>query len=387
MRISTLALAAAASLTAPAAHAQMETVYFGTHGLTEADVRSGQPVPAHGIYAARFDPATGRLTPLGLALELERPTWMVASPDHEAIIYSVNELGNDGKTNGQVLALVPDGAAGKLKVLNQADAKGGGTTFLAVDATTQSLFAANYGGGQAVSFPLNADGTIGAAISVEADSGSGPSPRQKGPHAHAAVVDPSHRFLLVPDLGADRVFIYRIDAATHALRPADPAFETLPPGTGPRHIVFTPNGKFAYLLSELTAEIRTYRWNSTEGTLSLLDTRSTLAKDWYGVKSGGDVELSGDGRFVYVSNRGEDAIAVYNADPESGRLTEIQRLPAQGDQPWHMAFDPSGRWLLVADEASSNVAVFKVDTKTGKLTPTPNQITVPKPANILFTPR
>ncbi len=371
-----------------AGHAQAADtlVFFGTHGVSASEARPGQPVPEHGIYAARFDAATGHLTPLGLAVGLERPTWMAKNPSHP-IIYAVNELGNDGKSDGQVLALTPDGSDGKLRILSQVDARGGGTTNLTLDAQSATLFAANYGSGQAVSFPINPDGTIGEAVSVMADAGSGPSPRQKGPHAHGVTVDPSGHFLLVPDLGADRVFIYRIDGSAHALSPSAPAAEVLPPGTGPRHILFRPDGRFAYLLSELSAEIRTYAWDAKAGRLKLTQTQSTVASNWFGVKSAGDMQVSADGRFLYLSNRGEDSIAVYAIDAKSGALRLIQRVAAQGDQPWHLNFDPTGHWLLVADEASSSVAVFKVDAKTGHLTPTPNSASIPKPVDILFMPQ
>lgn len=374
-------LALAAALLAGGAHAKDVLVYFGTHGVEPAEIRPGQPVPEKGIYAARFDEETGRLTPLGLAVGLERPTWMAANPAQN-LVYAVNELGNDGKSDGEVLALKPDGA-GKLSVLSRIDARGGGTTNLTYDARSRTLFAANYGGGQAVSFPVAADGAVGEAVSVMTDTGSGPSPRQKSPHAHGVTVDPSGRFLLTPDLGADKVFINRI-GPNHTLSPSDPAFAALPPGTGPRHIVFAPDGEHAYLISELTDELRVYDWDA--GKLTLKQTVTATAPDWYGVKSGGDLVVSRDGRFLYQTNRGEDTVAVWAIDAQTGELSPLQRVAAQGDQPWHLSLDPTGAWLLVADEASSRVAVFGVDPATGRLTPTPNMAAIPKPVNILFAP-
>jgi len=375
-----------AALLAGSASATDVMVYFGVHGLTAADVRPGQPVPPTGIYAARFNDVTGKLTPLGLSVELGRPTWLVASPD-KPIIYAANELGNDGKSDGQVVALTPDGDEGKLKILSQIDAKGGGTTHLTYDAKSHSLFAANYGNGQAVSFPVNADGTIGDAVTVDQHEGTGPSPRQKGPHAHGVTVDPSGQYVLSPDLGADRVFISRIDATTHQLTPATTPFEAVTAGSGPRHLIFSPNGKFAYLNTELTAELRVYAWDAAQGRLTSVQTLSTVAKDFYGKKSAGEITLSKDGRFFYVSNRGEDTVAVYAVSAKTGKLTEIQRISTQGDQPWHFTIDPTGNWFLIANEASSSVAVFKRDPKTGKLSPSPSTVDLPKPVNILFGPQ
>lgn len=369
---------------APAAQAGDERlVFFGTHGVSASRVAPDRPVPPHGIYAARLDENTGRLTSLRLAIELERPTWLVAS-QNQNILYAVNEIGNDGKSHGAVLSLALDGDVGRLRLLNQVDSGGGGPTNLALDPAAPAVFVANYGSGTVGSFAIGSDGALGSAISVVQDHGTGPTPRQKGPHAHGVTVDPSGRYLLVPDLGADKVFIYRIDAATRQLSPSEPAYESLPPGSGPRHLVFHPNGKFAYLILEMAAEVRTYRWDGTAGRLQPLQTQSILPPGYSGKKAGGDIEVSGDGRFVYLTSRGENSIVVYAIDQQSGRLAEIQRVSAQGDSPWHIAFDPDRKWLLVADEASSRVFVYRIDQASGKLTPTSNSVTVPRPVNIVF---
>jgi len=386
MRLKSISLLSlSAALLAGSVHAADVMVYFGTHGLTAADVRPGQPVPPTGIYAARFNEDSGQLTPLGLSIELERPTWLASNPDRP-IIYSGNELGNDGKSDGQVLALAPDGD-GKLKILSRIDARGGGTTYVTYDAKSHSLFAANYGSGQTVSFPVNEDGSIGEAASIAQHDGNGPNPRQKSPHAHGVTVDPSGRYVLSPDLGADRIFISRLDPATHQLTPAATPFEAVPAGSGPRHLIFSPNGRFAYLNTELTAELHVYTWDASAGRLTPVQTLSTVARDFYGKKSAGEITISKDGRFFYASNRGEDTIVVYSVNAKTGRLSEIQRISSQGDQPWHFTIDPTGRWFLIANEASGSVSVFKRNPKTGKLAPSPSTIDLPRPANILFAPQ
>ena len=395
MRSSCIALAAALSCLAAGttlaaeppfqAAPQSVLVYFGTHGVTPAQLGPGQTLPDKGIYAARFDEATGHLTPLGRVAEVERPTWLVAGPGNH-VLYSVSETGNDGKSEASVLSFTVDPATGQLTLINSVGSGGGGATHLALDTKSQTLLVANYGTGQVSALPVMADGSLGAAASVQNDVGTGPSPRQQGPHAHGVAVDPSGRFVLVTDLGADRIFIYHLDPATHQLSPADPAYEATPAGSGPRHLVFSPNGKFAYADTELTAEVRVYGWNAASGRLTLVQTQSAVAKDYYGKKSGGEIVLSPDGRFLYVSNRGEDTVAVYAVNAKTGHITEVQRMPTQGDQPWHFTLDPTGKWFLVANESSSSVAVFKRSPVTGKLTPTPETIDLPRPVNITFVP-
>ena len=359
-----------------AASCNGELVYFGTHSEG-----AGQ-----GIFAARFDARSGKLTSLGLVAEIARPTWLVAHPKLP-VLYSVSESGNDGHSEASVFSLGVDPATGALHVLSRMGSGGGGATHLAVDVVSKTLFVANYGTGQVSALPLHADGSLGAVTSVQTHSGSGPTRRQASPHAHGVEVDPSHRFLLAPDLGADKVFIYHIDAGSHQLSPAEPPFAAVPPGSGPRHTAFHPGGRFVFLSTELTAEVRSYSWNSRPGRMQLVQTLSTLPPDFNGQKSGGELVVSRDGRYVYVSNRGEDTIVAFAVNARTGELHEVQRIGSQGKVPWSFAFDPSGRWLLVANETSSNVAVFQVNPATGALTATSESLPVPKPVNVTFLAR
>ncbi len=378
MRLSVLALVAA--FLASAAQAKPELVYFGTHTVTAAQVPAGQALPDPGIYGAWFDSATGHFTPLGRVIDITAPTWLTADAKRP-LLYSVTQ-GPAGSDN--LIALSADPKTGQLSVLNKAASGGGDATYLSIDAKSQSLFTANYATGQVSAVPIRSDGSLGALASIQADSGTGPSPRQTAPHAHAAVPDPSGHFVLVPDLGADRVFIYAFDAETRQLSPAATPFETLPPGSGPRHIVFHPNGAYAFLISELSAEIRSYKWNAVAGQLQLVQTLPLTPADFQGKKSGGEITISDDGRFLYASERGENLIVVYAVDAKTGQLSEIQRVTAQGTSPWHMTFDPSRQWLLMADEASSTIAAFRVDRKSGKLTASSETLSVPRPVNITF---
>jgi 6-phosphogluconolactonase len=369
--------ATASLLTTPAALAASpaETlVYIGTQAAE----------PGQGVFAARLDSRTGRLSPLGLAAELQRPTWLVARPDLP-VLYAVSEVGNDGKSQGSVHTLRADPATGRLTVAGTTPSGGGGPTHLALDTASKTLLVANYGTGQVAALPVLPDGTLGPAASVQSDEGSGPNPRQKGPHAHGVVLDPSRRFALVADLGADRVFVYRYDRASRQLSPAATPVEALPPGTGPRHLAFHPNGRLVFLISELIPELRTYRWDARRGRLVLVQTLSLVGDPTKaGLAKGGELAVGRDGRFVYVSVRGEDALAVFAVERRTGRLSEIQRLPAGGQAPWSFAINPSGRWMLVANQGSGAVVVFARDPASGRLSPTSESMAVAKPTSIAY---
>lgn len=346
-----------------------ELVYIGTHGST--------------IEAAALDPATGRLTSLGSAASIERPTWLVADPVH-ARLFSVSETGNDSKSQGGVYALAIDRGSGRLAILGRSDSGGGGATHLTYDAGAQTLFVANYGTGDVAAIPLAADGQPGPVQSVVRNVGSGPSPRQKNAHAHGVTVAPGGRYLLSPDLGADRVFVYRIDPRTHALSPAPVPNFALPPGSGPRHLVFSRDGRFAFVDTELTGEVHVLRWDARSGTLAPVSHIALDAADFAGPRSAAELALSADGRYLYLSNRGANSIQVFAVDPATGTLHEIQRIDAGGKVPWSFAIDPSGRWLLVADEASSNVADFAIEPRSGRLSATANSLAIGKPVAIAF---
>ena len=338
--------------------------------------------PGQGILAATLDSRTGKLSVLGLAAQAERPTWL-ATALHAPVLYAVSEIGNDGAVEGKVSSYRFDRTTGALAPINTVGSGGGGATHLALNAHT--LFVANYGGGTIAALPLRADGGLEAPSAVQATAGTGPSPRQRSPHPHGVTLDPSGRFLLTPDLGADRIFVYRVDAARHALVAAQPSFATSPPGSGPRHVVFSRDGRVAYVNTELDAVIRAYAWDAKEGRLDFLAATPTTAPDFTGPKSAGEIAPSTDGRFLYASHRGENTLIVYRTVTGAGRLTEVQRLPSGGKTPGHFAIDPTGRWLLVANEGADAINVFRVDARSGKLTPTHEAITALSPVNLTFT--
>jgi 6-phosphogluconolactonase len=348
-------------------------VYIGTQGAE----------PGQGIFAARLDPKTGKLTPLGLAIEAQRPTWLTAHPTLP-VLYAVSEVGNDGKSHGSVSALRADLNTGALSLIGTVDSGGGGPTHLSLDLPSRTLLVANYGTGQVAALPVLADAALGPPASVQTDQGSGPSPRQKSAHAHGVTLDPSRRFALVADLGADRVFVYRYDRKTRQLGAM--TAEALPPGSGPRHLAFHPNGRFLFLLSELTPELRAYRWDARRGRLTLVQMLSAADPAKAGVARGAELVVSPDSRFAYVSVRGEDALVVYAVDHRTGAATEIQRLAAGGVSPWSFGIAPGGRWMLVANQGSNAVVVFARDPATGRLSPTQESMSVSKPVSVAYLP-
>lgn len=360
---------ATAGLAGAKAPAQDQLVYIGMHGSQ--------------IHAARFDPRNGTLTMVGVVADHGRATWAVMHP-HAPVLYVVDEAGNDGKANGAVLAYRITPGTGALSLIGTADAGGGGTTYLSIDAASATLVAANYGGGSIATFPLAADGAIGPRASLVADNGTGPSPRQKSPHAHGALVAPGGRYVLAADLGADRVFVYPFTASDHAARAEGMRAYEAPPGSGPRHMALTADGRFVYLINELTADLVTLRWDAAAGTLSAVDQQPTRLPGGTGPSSGSEIAVSGDGRFLYAGNRTDNTLLVYALDRASGKPGQVQRIAAGGAVPWSFTLSPDGHWLLVANEQSDHISVFARDPRTGTLTDTGHGLDTPKPVNITF---
>ena len=337
-----------------------------------------------GIVAARFDEASGHLTKLGtVAAGVELPTWLVAHPTLP-VLYATSETGDATHPEGGVVSLKADPTTGKLAEINRLGSGGQAPTDLALDAASGTLFTANYGTGEVAAFGLESDGSLDARRALVKDVGHGPMPQQAGPHAHCAVVDPTRRFVLVADLGADRIFIDRFDPARGTLTPSDPPFEPLPPATGPRHLAFSRNGRLLFLMSEMASTLFSYQWDADHGRLHLLQSLPTIAADSKGVNNGAEVAVSPDGKHVYVSNRGEDSIVAFSIDPATGKLTLVQRVSAQVHTPRSFTIDPTGRWMIVAGQGSDRLAVLKLDAASGMLGATGESLAVKKPVNVTF---
>jgi 6-phosphogluconolactonase len=210
--------------------------------------------------------------------------------------------------------------------------------------------------------------------------------RQAGPHAHHIVADDSDHFVLACDLGLDKVLVYRLDQKFKQLVPHEPPFASVAPGAGPRHLAFSPNGRFVYVINELNSTITAFAYDSRRGVLTELQTVSTLPSDFSGNNSCAEIEVHPSGKFVFGSNRGHDSIVVFATDEASGKLTLVEHQATQGKTPRHFAVDPTGRWLLAENQGSDNVVVLEIDRKAGSLKATGQAVTVGSPVCAVFVP-
>jgi 6-phosphogluconolactonase len=254
-----------------------------------------------------------------------------------------------------------------------------------VDATGKTLLVANYGGGSIAALPIHADGSLGEATSFIQHTGSSVNTnRQTAPHAHSIYPTPDNRFALNCDLGLDKVFAYRLDAKTAKLTEGKPPFATVAPGSGPRHLVFSGDGKFVYVINEMGGTITVFSYNARTAAMTQVQTISTLPKDFSGMNTDAEVVLHPSGKFLYASNRGHDSIALFSVDQKTGMLTFVEHQSVLGKKPRHFTVDPSGHWLIAENQDSDSVVVFAIDTDTGKLKPTGQTLSIGSPVCAVF---
>jgi len=341
-----------------------------------------------GIYAYRFDGATGKLSAMGVAAESADPSFLAVHPNGE-YLYTVNEIGNfNGEQSGAVSAYAIDRKTGKLTLLNQVASRGAGPCHISLDKTGKYVLVANYDSGTVAVFPVQGDGQLGKYTAFEKHIGSGVNKeRQEGPHAHWIATSPDNRFLLTADLGIDRILISKFHLADGAFTRNKPnSGVKLKSGAGPRHAAFHPGGKFFYVTSELNSTVTAYSYDAKGGALHELQVISTLPKDFSGENDAAEIAVHPSGKFLYVSNRGRDSIAVFAMDPLKGKLTPVADIATQGKTPRNFAIDPTGRYLLAANQNSNSVVVFKIDLITGGLILTNQAVEVAAPVCITFVP-
>jgi 6-phosphogluconolactonase len=334
-----------------------------------------------GITVAEFDSETGKLGAPTLTVETRDPAHFTLSEDG-ANLYMCNT-----GTPGGVSAFAVDRKSGALKLLNYKESKGRGPSYVSVDGSGRYVLDANYGGGFIEVYSLAKDGSLDAQTAFIEHSGSSVHARQNKPFAHWFRTDPSNRFGLVADLGIDQIVVYRFDAKTGKLTPNNPPAAKTPPGTGPRHLAFHPNGKWLYGIAELANQVMAFHWNGDEGTLTQFQSVNTLADGFSQPSTAAEIAIHANGKFLYASNRGEDSLVVYAIDPKSGELVLRQRIPSRGKVPRYFSFDSSNRWLLVSNQEGANVSVFGVDDKTGELSPVGDPVSLVKPMAVVFAPR
>jgi len=321
-----------------------------------------------GIYTADWNAATGELGSITLAATVVSPSFLATRRVGSLTrIYAVSEDGKDG-SGVNALETVP--GSRELRLLNKVSSVGNGPTHLSLSPDGHSVFIANYGGGSIASYHVKPDGSLSEAVSHFQYEGSGPDPsRQTKSHAHSAQVSPDGRFLLVNDLGLDRICIYRIDAATAALTPNDPPVWQAKPASGPRHISFHPNGKWLYSVNELDSTVDILAWDAARGRITPIDRVSTLKPDFPPHTAfAGEILASADGRNVYVGNRiADQTIAVFEIDRASGKLKLKQLAPNGGKTTRHIALDRTGKWMIVSNQDSGEVVVLQRNPATGEL--------------------
>lgn len=348
-----------------------------------------------GIYAYEFDAETGKLTAKGLAVETRDPSFVAIHPNGK-FVYAVNESGKQSA----VSAFALDAPSGKLTLLNQLPALGEDPCYITFDKTGKYVFIANYTSGNVAVFPILEDGKLGEHTALLTDAGAvGPNKqRQEGPHAHWIGLSARNRFAYVADLGLDRVLIYNFDAATGTLarvdaaslnteagaaKPSDAFSATLSPGTGPRHVAFSADGKFMYVLGELQSTVTVFA-NDARETYRQIQSISALPERFSGRNDAAEIALHPSGRWLYTSNRGHDTIAEFAVDSEKGILQKTGDFPTGGKEPRHFAIDPTGRFLLAESQLSNSIVVFGIDPTTGALAQVSTVEGIPSPVCLVF---
>lgn len=337
----------------------MRHLYIGTYSQHESQ----------GIYICRFDPSTGAIEIAGAEGD-SNPSFLILDPTGRRL-YAVNEL-----VDGAVAAYAVDGETGALTLIGRVDSKGAHPCHLSIAG--DALLVANYSGGSVAALPIRPDGSLGPATGFAQHEGAGPTERQTSPHPHSALY--LDGFVYVPDLGLDRVVIYRL--AQGELIPA--SYAQLAPGSGPRHLAASADGRRLYLANELDSTVTVLQRDGESGALDAVQSLSTLPPGYEGINYPADLHLHPSGRFLYLSNREHDSIALFLVDGSSGRLTAAGHFPSGGRWPRSFGIDPTGQYLVAAHQKSDSVVSHRIDPATGALAPTGHSVQIPVPVCVRF---
>lgn len=349
-----------------------QRMYFGTYG-------QGKEA---GVHLAEFDPATGKVGDPHLAGSAVNPSFLALHPNGK-FLYAVSEAATKkGDPSGSVIAFEIDAKTGDLKRLNEESSKGADPCHLVVDKLGKNVLVANYTGGNVAVLPIGEDGRLKPASDMQQHSGKDASGKAKKPNGHSINLDRANKFAIAADLGLDQLIIYKFDAAAGKLTPHSVA--KVAPGAGPRHFAFHPTEKFAYVINETRNTMTAFTYDAEKGTLTEIQTLSTLPAGYSGTSYTAEVVVHPNGKFLYGSNRGNDTIAIFSIDPATGKLTSLGHEPTQGKFPRNFAIDPSGTFLFAENMESNNTVVFKLDPQTGKLTPTGQTLKISQPCCIKF---
>jgi 6-phosphogluconolactonase (cycloisomerase 2 family) len=367
-------LAAPAAAQQPAAPPPGSTAYAYVGSFTSAERKAR----GNGINVYKMDTATGAWSHVQQVGELVNPSFLVLSKNQRAL-YSIH--GDESHAT----AFSVDPESGKLKLLGRADTGGKNGVHQALDPSGRHLIVANYASGTVAVLPVADDGVLRDQIQLaELKGPSGPHRvRQASSHPHQIVFDPSGRFVLVPDLGLDRVFVFRFDPARGALSEAS-AMQGRST-SGPRHVAFHPTRPFAWVLNELDSTLTTCQWDGERGALRPVQVITTLHTSYPGETTAAELAVAPSGACVYASNRGSDDICVYAVDQGTGHLSAVEWVPTQGKGPRFIGLTPSGRFLYAANEVGDTVVTYRVDAASGRLTPTGHVVQSATPVTIAFT--
>ena len=359
-----IALVICLGAVAPYAAAKSMPVYVGTY--------------SEGIYRTVLDLDTGVLAEPVLVAQTSSPSFLKIHPNRQ-FLYCVNQHSMG------VSAFALDKDTGKLTLLNQQSSGGTTACHLSIDHTGKYVLVANYGSGSVSVLPIETDGRLGAFTALVQHQGSSVDPqRQRAPHAHSINISPDNRFAFVADLGIDQVLIYRLDSTKGTLHANTPPSVDITPGAGPRHFAFAPNGRFAYVINELNSTITAFSYVASSGTLTKIQSITTLPEDFSGSNHCAEVCVHPSGKFLYGSNRGHDSIVVFQVDPQQGTLTWVENETAGIKTPRNFNIDPTGQFCLVANQDADTIGVFRIGTETGRLESTDHTITIGKPVCVRF---
>lgn len=354
---------------------QPNLVYVGTYT---------RPGRSEGTYVFRQNPETGALTRLSAVRDVD-PSFLAFDPT-KRFLFAVSETQEyQGEASGSVASFQIDPETGHLTFLSRQSTHGGDPCHLCTDPTGRFLLVANHEHGNVAVLPIDENGRLQPATDLRQHEGSGPHPSQKGPHAHFVTFDPPQRRVLVSDKGIDQVMIYLLDADAGRLIPHEPSFARLHSGAAPRHLAFHPNGRYAYVNGEADMTVTAFAYDGDRGVFEEIDYLSTLPDGTTGDRlSTAQILVEPSGRFLYVSNRGHDSIAIFAIDQSSGRLTPVGHQPTQGRTPRNFNVDPSGTFLYAANQNSDTIVHFRIDRGSGRLTPTGDVTEIGGPVCILF---
>lgn len=336
---------------------------------------------SEGIYVYEFNSKTGKLIYKSVTKGITNPSFLALSPDRKNL-FAIHEIGK-----GAISSYKINAATGGLILQNTVGTAGANSCYVAVDRNGKHVASGNYSGGNLSVHAVNEDGSLTEAVQVIQHAGKGPDvKRQTTPHVHATDFTPDGRFLLVCDLGIDKIVAYPYNTAEKVPLKADAAIDYIAkPGSGPRHIAFHPNNKLIYLLDEMGGDVTVLQYK--DGKLTALSVTSILPENFNGIFGASEVKISPDGKFLYASNRlGLNEIVVFSIDKKEGSLKYVSRIDSGGKTPRHFEIDPTGNFLLAGNQDSDNITVFKRNKRTGALTDTGIKVEVGAPTCLVFAP-